>query len=266
MDIIAQIAQTLNLKREQINEVLNLFAEEATVPFISRYRKEKTGGLDEDQLREIENLNSYLNLLRDRKETVLKSIEEQGKLTDELKLKIEAADKLQEVEDLYLPYKPKRKTRGTVAKAKGLEPLANFIVNNPNFDGEFEAILEEYISEENEVLTSEDALKGAKDIIAENISDNADVRKLVRESLLNDSNVCSTKVNKKIDNKNSKKKDVYEIYHDFNTEITRLKPYQTLAINRGEREGFLKVNFQFEKDELLNNIYNENFNFKSSFF
>ena len=266
MDITTQIAKTLNIKSNQIIAVLKLFAEEATVPFIARYRKEHTGGFDEEQLREIENLNSYLILLNDRKETVLKSIEEQGKLTDELKEKIEAADKLQEVEDLYLPYKPKRKTRGTVAKAKGLEPLANFIVNNPNFDGDLESVLNEYLNEELEVLTTEDALNGAKDIIAEMISENAEVRKLVRESLLTDSNVCSTKVNKKDEGKNSKKKDVYDIYHDFKIEITRLKPYQTLAINRGEREGFLKVNFQFDKDVLLNKIYSEHFTFKKSVF
>ncbi len=266
MDITGQIARTLNLKSNQINAVLKLFAEEATIPFIARYRKEHTDGLDEDQLREIENLNNYLNLLKDRKETVLKSIEEQGKLTDELKAKIEASDKLQEVEDLYLPYKPKRKTRGTVAKAKGLEPLANFIINNPNFNGGFEAILKDYLNEELEVLTTEDALSGAKDIIAEMISENAEVRKLVRESLLTDSNVCSTKVTKKADDKNSKKKDVYDIYHDFKVEITRLKPYQTLAINRGEREGFLKVSFQFDRDELLGKIYDEHFDFKKSVF
>lgn len=264
MEITVQIAKALNLNINQIKEVLNLFAEEATIPFIARYRKEKTGGLDEDQLREIENLNNYLNLLADRKATVLKSIEEQGKLTDELKAKIEAADKLQEVEDLYLPYKPKRKTRGTVAKAKGLEPLANFIVGNPNFSGDFESVLSEYLNDD--VATIEDALNGAKDIIAEMISDNADVRKLVRESLLSNSNFCSTKVNKKQEDTSSKKKDVYDIYHDFNIEITKLKPYQTLAINRGEKEGFIKANFQFDKDEILNLIYKEHFTFKSSFF
>lgn len=266
MDISAQIARTLNIGKNQVEEVLNLFAEEATVPFIARYRKEKTGGLDEDQLRDIETLNNYIILLTDRKEAVLKSIEEQGKLTEELKQKIEAADKLQEVEDLYLPYKPKRKTRGTVAKAKGLEPLANFIVDNPNFDGDFMAKLSEFINEELEVLTTEDALKGAKDIIAENISDNADVRKVVRNSLLSDSNVCSSKVNKKTVNPKSKKQDVYDIYHDFKIEITRLKPYQTLALNRGEREGFIKVNFQFDKESLIKKVYDENFNFNGSNF
>ncbi len=178
MDISAQIAKTLNISLPQINEVIKLFAEEATIPFIARYRKEKTGGLDEEQLREIENLNNYITILEDRKAAVLKSIEEQGKLTDELKEKIVNADKLQEVEDLYLPYKPKRKTRGTVAKAKGLEPLALFIVDNPNFNGDFDSVLAEYLNEELEVTTIEEALNGAKDIIAEMISENAEVRKL----------------------------------------------------------------------------------------
>ncbi|MCB0732124.1 MAG: hypothetical protein KDC88_13930 [Ignavibacteriae bacterium] len=265
MEITSQIAKVLNINSNQINEVLKLFSEEATIPFIARYRKERTGGLDEDQLREIETLNNYLTLLAERKETVLKSIEEQGKLTDELKEKILAADKLQEVEDLYLPYKPKRKTRGTIAKAKGLEPLANFIISNPNFKGDFESILKEYINKEKEVLTIDDALNGAKDIIAEMISDNAEVRKIVRESFQTDSNICSTKTNKKAE-ENSKKTDVYEIYHDFQIEITRIKPYQILAINRGEREGFLKASFQFEKESLLGRIYNEHFNVKKTFF
>jgi len=266
MEISDQIAKTLNLNVEQINAVLSLFSEEATVPFIARYRKEKTGGLDEDQLREIENINNYLNILVDRKETVLKSIEDQGKLTDELKTKIESADKLQEVEDLYLPYKPKRKTRGTVAKAKGLEPLAHFIVNNPNFDGEFNEVLNQYINEENDVISIDDALQGAKDIIAEMISENAEVRKLVRGYFLYDSNICSTKTTRKQDDSKSKKKDIYDIYHDFQVEITRLKPYQTLAINRGEREGFLKVSFQFEKKILINKIFVKHFTFNDSCF
>ena len=266
MNIPQNIAKVLNIKHNQVETVLSLFSEDATIPFIARYRKEKTGGLDEEQLREIENLNNYLTLLEERKSTVIKSIEEQGKLTDELKEKILNADKLQDVEDLYLPYKPKRKTRGTVAKAKGLEPLANFIIDNPNFSGDFNKIAEQYLNDEKEVLTIEDAVNGAKDIIAEMISENAEVRKLVRESLLNSSNVCSAKVNKKEENTSGKKTDVYEIYHEFKTEITRIKPYQVLALNRGESEGFLKVSFQFEKDEIIKNIYQSHFNYKKSFF
>ena len=261
-----RIAKKLSINESQVKEVIKLFDEEATIPFIARYRKERTGGLDEEQLRDIELTYNYLKLLEERKETVLKSIEEQGKLTDELKQKIMEAGKLQEVEDLYLPYKPKRKTRGTIAKAKGLEPLANFIVGNPNFEGNFEEILEQYIDEEKGVASIEDALKGAKDIIAEVVSDDAEVRKVVREYLQSSSKIKSTKVNKKETEKKTKKTDVYEIYHDFEIDITRIKPYQTLAINRGEREGFIKVGFSFDKDFLLNEVYKTHFNFNKTAF
>jgi len=266
MNQVTQIAKKLNIKEEQVKAVLNLLEEEATIPFIARYRKEKTGGLDEDQLREIESTNMYLTILADRKETILKSIEEQGKLTEELKTKILSVDKLQELEDLYLPYKPKRKTRATVAKSKGLEPLANFIINNPNFNESFDEILEKYIDEENGVLTKEDALQGAKDIIAESISENAEIRKEVREYLLNNSKVVSIKTKETKTEKKSKKKDVYEIYHQFEVEIIKIKPYQTLALNRGEREGFLKVNLQFEREDILSRIFKNFFKYKTSVF
>ncbi len=264
MNKIKFIAEKLAITERQVNEVLNLFYEGATIPFIARYRKEKTGGLDEEILRKIEAEHLYLTVLEDRKETVLKSIEEQGKLTDELKNKILSAVKLQEVEDLYLPYKPKRKTRGTVAKSKGLEPLANFIVNNPKFEGDFKKILEQYLDEEKGVATTGEALQGAKDIIAETINDNADVRKEVREFLSNNSKVISQKVN------NPKippgKKDVYEIYHDFEIDILNIKPYQTLAINRGEREGFLRVSFKYDKDFILGKIREIFLPYKTSVF
>jgi len=266
MQIAIQIADTLNLKTEQIIKVINLLNDESTIPFIARYRKEKTGGLDEEQLRQIETQNNYLILLNDRKDTIIKKIDEQGNLTVELRNKIESADKMQDVEDLYLPYKPKRKTRGTIAKAKGLTPLAHFIINNPKFEGNFDSVLEQYISEEKNVLSIQDALLGAKDIIAEMISENAEVRKIARELLLTESTICSTKINKKLDGKNVKKKDVYDIYHDFQMDITILKPYQTLALNRGEREGFLKIGFQFDKDNMKSKIFEKNFLFKTSFF
>ncbi|NOX64703.1 MAG: RNA-binding transcriptional accessory protein [Chlorobi bacterium] len=254
----------MQLKEEQVISAAALFAEDATVPFIARYRKEKTGGLDEDQLREIEDKLNYYELLQDRKKTILKSIEEQGKLTDELKEKIENSIKLREIEDLYLPYKPKRKTRGTVAKARGLEPLADLILNRPNYDDDFEAELSKYIDEEKGVNSAEDALQGAKDIIAEMISDNADVREVVRNTLLEHSMVQSIKAKEKQNNKN--KKDVYDIYHDFKIEITRIKPYQTLAINRGEKEGFLKISLGFNKDDILTKISETYFSFDDSAF
>ncbi len=264
MDKNTRIAAKLSLSPAQIKTVLQLLNDGATIPFIARYRKEKTGGLDEEMLRKIETENLYLTVLEDRKETVLKTIEEQGKLTEELKNKILETDKLQELEDLYLPYKPKRKTRGTVAKSKGLEPLANFILNNPRFDGNLNEILEKYINPEKGVASSEEALQGAKDIIAENINDNADVRKTVREFLSNNSKLVSRKISKPAAKPG--KKDVYDIYHEFETEILNIKPYQTLAINRGEREGFLKVNLKYDKDFILTKIKKIFFPYKTSAF
>jgi len=259
MNINLAIAAELNLNDLQVKAVIDLFSEGATIPFIARYRKEKTGGLDEEVLREIEDRYNYLTLLEERKKTVLNSIEEQGKLTDELKARIEAAVKLQEVEDLYLPYKPKRKTRGTIAKSKGLEPLALFMLENKTFEGDFDAKCAEFINPEKEVHTIEDALRGAKDIIAEMISDTADVRQVVREFLLTESLVVSEKANPKKEDIAPKKKDVYEIYHDFRIDIKQIKQYQTLAVNRGEREKFLKVVLSFEKEDVLNNIFDEFF-------
>ncbi len=266
MNIPFYISKELNLKESQVLSTIGLLKEGATIPFIARYRKEKTEGLDEEQLRDIEDRLNYLTLLEERKETVLKSIEEQGKLTDELKQKILDAVKLQEVEDLYLPYKPKRKTRGTVAKAKGLEPLALFILDNPNFTGDLDDKLAEFINEEKEVNTVEEALKGAKDIIAEMISDDAEVRKTVREFMLDTSSIGSVKASTKKEDLPPNRKDVYEVYHEFSIEITNIKPYQTLAINRGEREKFLKVSLNVDKDQALIKIYKTFFTFKKSVF
>ena len=248
------IAKELNINDEQVKAVLKLFSEEATIPFIARYRKEKTGGLDEEVLREIEQKFEYLNLLNARKETVLKSIEEQGKLTDELSAAINAAEKLQTVEDLYLPYKRKRRTRGTIAKEKGLEPLSEFILSEKDFRGDLNEIAEKFINPEKGVETSEEALSGALDIIAEKIGETAKVREQSRRYLAEKGLLCSTK-NEKPPEETTKKKDVYEVYHDFKVPFAKLKPHQTLAINRGEKEGFLKVVFDFDKDELLNKIY-----------
>lgn len=266
MNIQSVIANELNISEKQVAAVINLFNDGSTIPFIARYRKEHTGGLDEDVLRNIEDRLQYLTILESRKETVLKSIEEQGKLTDDLKNKIQAALKLQEVEDLYLPYKPKRKTRGTVAKAKGLEPLALFIIDNPNFKDDFNLVLEQYINPELGVETTSDALQGAKDIIAEIISDDANVRKVVRNILLEEAILISVKAENKKEAIQANKKDVYEVYHNFSSPVNKIKQYQTLAINRGEKEGFLKVNLEFEKPIILKEIYKEHFTFKKSFF
>ncbi|MFZ5946615.1 MAG: Tex family protein [Stygiobacter sp.] len=266
MNINSFIANELNITEKQVTSVVNLLNDGATIPFIARYRKEHTGGLNEDVLRDIEDRLQYLKILEARKETILKSIEEQGKLTDELKEKILSAVKLQEVEDLYLPYKPKRKTRGTVAKAKGLEPLALFIIDNPNYVGDFDSILENYINEELGVTSKEDALQGAKDIIAEIISDNAEVRKIVRNYLFEEATLVSVKAEEKKEAIQQNKKDVYDVYHNFSSPVNKLKQYQILAINRGEKEGFLKVSLSFEKESLLKDIYKEHFTFSKSVF
>lgn len=266
MNIPHVIAKELNIQEKQVYAVINLFNEGATIPFIARYRKEHTGGLDEDYLRNIEDRLQYLTILEARKETVLKSIEEQGKLTDELRDKILAAEKLQEVEDLYLPYKPKRKTRATIARAKGLEPLALFIIDNPKYDGDFEEILSQYINEELGIHSIDEALQGAKDIIAEMISESADIRQVVRVFLYENSNINSIKVDTKKNTDIGKKKDVYETYHNFSCPVNKIKQYQTLAINRGEEEGFLKITLSFEESHILKEIYKNYFTFKESCF
>ncbi len=273
MNIPSIIAKELSIRDEQVDSVIKLFKEDATIPFIARYRKERTGGLDEDVLRQIEERLNYLTLLEERRETILKSIEEQGKLTDELKAKIMDCTKLQELEDLYLPYKPKRKSRGTIAKAKGLEPLALFILENPSFEGNLKEKLAEFINEELGVATAEEALQGAKDIIAEMISDDAEVRKTVREFLLEQSVVKSEKTKDKTPDENTsekqrekEKKEIYQIYYEFQIDITKLKPYQTLALNRGEKEKALKINLSFDELDILKRIKNKFLSYKESVF
>ncbi len=224
-------------------------------------------------LRQIEDRRNYLILLEERRETILKSIEEQGKLTDELKEKIMECVRLQELEDLYLPYKPKRKTRGTIAKAKGLEPLAIFILENPKYSGSLDEKLAEFINEELGVTSVEEALQGAKDIIAEMISDDAEVRKAVREYLLESSQVNSERAKEKSSEeqisekqKEKDKKEIYKIYYDFKIEITKIKPYQTLALNRGEKEKILKINLGFDEPEILKLIKKKFLKYEESVF
>jgi len=273
MNIPKQITVELGLRPGQAEAVLALLAEGATIPFIARYRKEHTGGLDEDQLRVIEDRFAYLNMLEDRKEVILKSIEEQGKLTDELKEKIENSLRLQELEDLYLPYRPKRKTRGTVAKAKGLEPLALHILNNPKEKASLEELAAPYINEQLGVLTIEEALQGASDILAEMISDHAEVRGSVREFVSNSSVVKSEKSPDapEADEKNLKlrargEQDVYRNYYNFEIDILKLKPYQVLALDRGVREKFLKLRFETDPEEACAKIKLAFFRHKKSNF
>ncbi len=273
MNITSVIARELNLQVKQVEAVINLLSEDATIPFIARYRKEHTGGLDEEVLRQIEDRENYLKLFVERRDAILGSIEEQGKLTEALKEKIMSCEKLQELEDLYLPYKPKRKTRSTIAKAKGLEPLALFMLETPEFSGDFDAKLTEFVNEELGVDSIEDALQGAKDILAEMISDDAGVRKEVREFIQTSSIIKTEKAKEKTSDvkvsdkqKEKDKKEIYQIYYDFQIDITKLKPYQALALNRGEKEKALKVSFAFDTPELLAKIKKTYFNYKESFF
>ena len=273
MNITSVIARELNLQVKQVEAVINLLSEDATIPFIARYRKEHTGGLDEEVLRHIEDRENYLKLFVERRDAILGSIEEQGKLTEALKEKIMSCEKLQELEDLYLPYKPKRKTRSTIAKAKGLEPLALFMLETPEFSGDFDAKLTEFVNQELGVDSIEDALQGAKDILAEMISDDAGVRKEVREFIQTSSIIKTEKAKEKTSDvkvsdkqKEKDKKEIYQIYYDFQIDITKLKPYQALALNRGEKEKALKVSFAFDTPEVLAKIKKTYFNYKESFF
>lgn len=241
------IAEEQKLKVWQVQKTVELLDTENTVPFIARYRKEVTGNLNEEQIRIIEDRIRSLRVLDARKETVLNSIEKQGKLTPELKQRILEATKLQEVEDLYLPYKPKKRTRATVAKEKGLEPLAELMLKLETEIEDYDALVASYINEEKGVNNAEEALAGARDICAEAISDNADVRKVIRKIFQKKGVVVSeAKTKEDIGN--------YEIYAEFSQRVKTIQPYQTLAINRGEKEGYLKVNIEVPVDECIAEI------------
>jgi len=241
------IAGELVLKVWQVQKTIELLDTENTVPFIARYRKEITGNLNEEQIRNIEDRVRSLRVLDARKETVLNSIEKQGKLTPELKQKILDAKKLQEVEDLYLPYKPKKRTRATVAKEKGLEPLAELMLKLETEIEDYDTLVASFINEEKGVKNAEEAVAGARDICAETISDNADVRKDIRKTYWRKGVLESAvKTQEEIGN--------YEVYAEFSTKVKSLQPYQTLAINRGEKEGYLKVNIEVPVDECVAKI------------
>ncbi len=242
MEINVQLAQELNLKQWQVDNTIALIDEGNTIPFISRYRKEATGELNDEVLRTFSERLTYLRNMQERKEDVKRIIEEQGKLTEELAAAIDACTKLTEIEDLYRPYRPKRKTRATVAKAKGLEPFAEALyAQNPGFDPETEAAA--YLSEEKEVATVEEALQGAMDIIAEQVSDNADHRKKIRDLTFRTGMVVS---------KASTEEDsVYRMYYDFSEPCQKLAPHRTLALDRGEKEKFLSVSIQPDTAQIL---------------
>ena len=241
--IINKIAQELNIKNTQVENAIKLIDEGNTIPFIARYRKEATGGLSDEILRELGERLNYLRNLETRKSEVVKLIDEQGKLTDELTIAIATAETLAEVEDLYRPYKQKKKTRATVAKAKGLEPLADIILAQEE-TRDINEIANEFINEEKEVNSTEEAIQGALDIIAENISDNAKYRKYIKKVCYREGTIV-TKAMK------PEEKSNYEMYYDFAELVHKLPSHRILAINRGEDEEFLKISIDKNEDKIL---------------
>ena len=243
MDIIQKIKEELQVEKWQVEAAVKLIDEGNTIPFISRYRKEVTGSLNDEQLRNLDERLTYLRSLEDKKEQVLKSIEEQGKLTDDLKEKILAAQTLVVVEDLYRPYRPKRKTRASIAKEKGLEPLAEYILRQEAT----EPLLNEaakYVSEKKEVKTPEEALQGAQDIIAETISDDADHRLYIRNITVEEGIVTGTA-------KDEKAQSVYEMYYNFEEPVKKIAGHRVLALNRGEAEKVLTVKVNAPEERIL---------------
>ncbi|ODJ58104.1 Tex family protein [Brochothrix thermosphacta] len=240
--IIQQLTSELTLRKKQIETTLELLEEGNTVPFIARYRKEATGELDEVQIRTIEERYNYLVKLSQRKEDVLRTIAEQGKLTTELKQAIEKATKQQVVEDLYRPYKIKKRTKATIAKEQGLEPLSNWLLGLPT-TGSAVAEAEKYINAEQEINSSEEALAGAHEILAEVISDNPVYRSFIREMTYNRGRLTATKKKKAVD-----EQEVFAMYYDYDEAVKSIVPHRVLALNRGEKEDVLKVNLEVDEE------------------
>lgn len=244
MDIIVKLTEEFGVKKVQIEQAVKLIDEGNTVPFIARYRKDVTGGLNDEQLRAIDERLRYLRGLEERKQEVLRSIEEQGKLTDELKAEIEKAEILQRVEDLYKPFKQKKTTRAGKAKAKGLEPLALIIYMQQNKSGDVLKVAEPFVDPEKEVETAEDAIQGACDIIAEMIADNADLISEVRDRYYKHGLIETEAVD-------AEEKTVYDMYYGKHEAICKIPNHRVLAVNRGEKEGKLKVKVSIDADSIL---------------
>ena len=243
MDIIQVITQELHVEKWQVEAAVKLIDEGNTIPFISRYRKEATGALNDEQLRSLHERLTYLRNLEDKKAQVMGSIADQGKLTEELKKQIQEAQTLVVVEDLYRPYRPKRRTRAIIAKEKGLEPLANiFSLQMTDKTPEQEA--EAFISDEKEVRTVQEAINGAMDILAERVSDEADYRIYIRNLTAKKGTVVSAA-------KNKEAQSVYEMYYEFEEPVKKLAGHRVLALNRGEKEKILTVKISAPEDEIL---------------
>lgn len=253
MNINDILKKEFNLRDEQINNTIKLIDEGNTIPFIARYRKEMTGEMSDVTLRAFYDKLIYLRNLQNRKDDVIRIIEEQGKLTSEIKVSIEKANTLQEVEDIYAPYKQKKRTRATIAKERGLEQLALDILNKniSNIDEE----ASKYINPEKEVNSVEDAIKGANDIIAEIVSDDAKIRKYIRELALRKGVIVTKNSNEE--------KSVYDMYYDYSESVKTIAPHRVLAINRGEKEDFLKVKVEINNEKVINYIINEYVNDKN---
>ena len=247
MDINQKITEELGVKRWQVDAAVRLIDEGSTIPFIARYRKEATGTLNDEQLRTLHERLTYLRGLEEKKEQVLGSIEEQGKLTEELKNQILAAETMVVVEDLYRPYRPKRRTRASIAKEKGLEPLA-VLITLQKTDRPPEELAEEYVDEEKGVKSAAEAIQGARDIIAENISDDADYRSYIRSVTMKKGRVISAA-------KDPEAESVYEMYYDFEEPAGKLAGHRVLALNRGEKEKFLTVKVEAPEEEILRYLY-----------
>ena len=243
-----RLSEFLGLKLSQVNNVIELLDEGNTVPFIARYRKEKTGGLSDEVLRKLSERLTYLRNLDERKADVSRLIEEQGKLTEEISKALEVAETITEVEDIYRPYKPKKRTRATIAKEKGLEPLANLLLEG-KFNGDLIEEASKYINEEKEVKSAEEALSGALDIVAESISEEAKYRKYIRELVLREG---------KIESKGSSEESTpYEMYYDYSEEVKKIPPHRILAINRGEKEKILSVKIVVNEDKVRTFLENK---------
>ena len=247
--IFRKIAEELQIREKQVEDTVKLIDEGNTIPFIARYRKEVTGNLSDETLRELDERLKYLRNLESRKEEIIRLIDEQGKLTDELTLKIASTMILSELEDIYRPYKPKKRTRATIAKEKGLEPLSNIIYLQMEKRDIFE-IANEYINEEKGVESAEDAINGALDIIAENIADNADYRKKIKSFCFREA-VISSKATK------PEEKSAYEMYYDYSEGILKIPSHRILAINRGEKEEFLKVKLDKPEEKIIDYLKKE---------
>ncbi|MDQ0256145.1 uncharacterized protein J2S74_003544 [Evansella vedderi] len=256
--ILSLVTKELQLKPVRVKSVIQLSEEGNTVPFIARYRKELTGGLDEEQIRNILEAWNYGLNLSNRKEEVIRLIEEQGKLTPELRESIEKSTKLQEVEDLYRPYKQKRRTKATIAKEKGLEPLAEWMFALPT-EGSVSEEAEKYINEEHEIHTAEEAIQGAQDIISEYLSDDAEIRKQIRHMTYTEGKIASEKKSKAED-----EKEIFEMYYDYSEEVRKIVPHRVLALNRGEKEDVLKVSIVAPKERILTWIEKRVFDGKST--